>query len=91
MAYEIKVSQAALKTINKWRKSNPTLHKKCKKIFHELMDHPKSGTGHPEQLKGKGGSVYSRHITAQDRIIYEVFDDFLVVLVVALEGHYNDK
>ena len=54
MAYEIKVAQTALKTLNKWKKSNPNLYKKCQKIFHELLDHPKTGIGHPEQLKGEG-------------------------------------
>ncbi len=42
-------------------------------------------------LKGRGGDVYSRHITAHDRIVYEVFEDYLIVLVVTVEGHYRDK
>ena len=91
MAYEIKVAQAALKTLNKWKKSNPNLYKKCQKIFHELLDHPRTRTGHPEQLKGEGGDLYSRHITAHDRIIYEIFEDHLIVLVIEVEGHYKDK
>ncbi len=32
-----------------------------------------------------------RHISAHDRIIYDVYDDKLVVLVIKLEGHYDDK
>ena len=55
------------------------------------MDHPRTGIGHPEQLKGKGGDVYSRHIIAHDRIVYEVFEDYLIVLVITVEGHYQDK
>ena len=31
------------------------------------------------------------HISAHDRIIYDVYDDKLVVLVIKLEGHYDDK
>ena len=34
---------------------------------------------------------YSRHITAHDRIIYDIYDETLVVLVIETEGHYNDK
>ena len=29
--------------------------------------------------------------TAHDRIIYDIYDETLVVLVIETEGHYNDK
>nr|WP_243635806.1 hypothetical protein [Bacteroides sp. AF18-33] len=35
--------------------------------------------------------TYSRHITAHDRIIYDIYDEEIYVLVVEVEGHYNDK
>ncbi len=30
-------------------------------------------------------------ITAHDRIIYEIHDEVITVLVLDVEGHYNDK
>ncbi len=33
----------------------------------------------------------SRHITAHDRIIYDIYDDKVTVLIVQAEDHYNDK
>lgn len=27
----------------------------------------------------------------KDRIIYDIYEDYLVVLVLQLEGHYDDK
>ena len=89
--YEIKVSTDADKVIRKWKKSNPQLFKKYQKIYHELADHPRTGLGHPEALKGGNDITWSRHITAHDRIIYDIYDDALVVLVVETEGHYTDK
>ena len=89
--YEVKVSSDADKVIRKWKKSNPQLFKKYQKIFHELADHPRTGLGHPEALKGGNDITWSRHITAHDRIIYDIYDDTLVVLVVETEWHYNDK
>ena len=56
-----------------------------------MADNPKTGTGHPEPLKGGQSVTYSRRISAHDRIIYDVYDDKLVVLVIKLEGHYDDK
>lgn len=90
--YEVKVSLDADKVIRKWKKSNPQLFKKYQKIFHELADHPRTGLGHPEALKGGNDIItWSRHITAHDRIIYDIYDDALVVMVVETEGHYDDK
>ena len=45
----------------------------------------------PEALKGGNDVTYSRHITAHDRIIYDIYDNTLVVLVIDTEGHYSDK
>lgn len=89
--YEVKVSTEADKVVKKWKKSNLQLWKKYQKIYHELIDHPRTGLGHPEALKGGNDITYSRHITAHDRIIYDIYDEVLVVLVIEAEGHYNDK
>ncbi len=89
--YEVQVSSEAEKVIKKWKKSNPQLFKKYQKLYHELADHPRTGIGHPEPLIGGKGVTYSRHITAHDRIIYDIYDDVLVVLIIETEGHYSDK
>ncbi len=79
------------KVISKWKKSNPNLFKKYRKIYDELLEHPKTGLGHPEALKGGKNVTWSRHISAYDRIIYDIFDDVVEVYVLEIEGHYNDK
>lgn len=91
MIYTLFFSPQAKRTIAKWKKSNPLITKKLFKIFQELAEHPRYGTGHPEALKGGGGVTYSRHVTAKDRIIYDIYDDTVQVLVVDIEGHYDDK
>ncbi len=91
MTYTIRVSGGAGKVISKWKKSNPNLFCKYRKIYDELLEHPRLGTGHPEALKGGGDITWSRHITAHDRIIYDIYDDVVEVYVVEVEGHYGDK
>lgn len=91
MTYTIRVSKRADKVISKWKKSNPNLFRKYKDIYKELMEHPKTGLGHPEALIGGGDVTWSRHITAHDRIIYDIYDDVVEVYVLEVEGHYNDK
>lgn len=91
MNYTITFSNSSKKVLKKWKKSNPTLFKKAASILEELVEHPRTGTGHPEPLKGGNEITYSRHISAHDRIIYDVFDDRVEVHVIDVEGHYDDK
>lgn len=91
MIYRIDFSKAAQKTVAKYKKSNPVLYKKLEKLLDELMEHPRTGTGHPEPLKEGNSITYSRRITAHDRLIYDVYDEIITVLVIEIEGHYNDK
>ena len=55
------------------------------------MDYPRTGLGHPEALVGGKDITWSRQITAHDRIIYDIYDEVLVALVIESEGHYSDK
>ena len=91
MKYSIEFSEQAQKTIKKWKKSNPNSFKKLYRILPELEEHPRTGTGHPEPLKGGSGITYSRHLSGHDRIVYDIFDDVITVLVIDVEGHYDDK
>lgn len=91
MIYAVEFSKAAGKTLKKWKKSNPVLFKKASTILMDIMEHPRTGLGHPEPLVGGKDITYSRHITAHDRIIYDIYDEHVYVLVIQLEEHYDDK
>lgn len=62
MNYAVKITPTAEKTVVKWKKSNPNLHKKFKKIILELIEHPREGIGHPEALIGGNDVRWSRPI-----------------------------
>ena len=91
MTYTIKLADGVDKVLAKWKKSNPNLFKKYRKIYDELLDHPKTGLGHPEQLRGSVGITWSRRIAAHDRMIYDIYEDIVSVYILELEGHYDDK
>ena len=63
MTYTIEYSKEADRTLPKWKKSNPNLFKKATKILMDIMQHPRTGLGHPEALVGGNDVTYSRHIT----------------------------
>ena len=68
-----------------------TANSKIEKIFLELEDHPTIGIGKPEKLKYKDVNVWSRQINKKDRLIYEIIDQEVVVIIISALGHYNDK
>ena len=92
MIYELILSDEAKEHMKKWRMSGQkkTL-KKIADLFEELRQHPTTGTGHVEQLKGNLSGLWSREINKGDRMIYGIEDDKVIVNVVSLKGHYGDK
>lgn len=89
--YSIEFDRTVQKIIIKWKKSNPKLFKKLVKILEAIQDDPRNGLGHPEPLVGGNGITYSRRISAHNRIIYDIYDEVVKVLIIDLEGHYDDK
>ena len=75
-----------------WQQTDKKIVKKINELIKDIERNGLSqGIGHPEPLRGGNDVTYSRRITAHDRIIYDIYDDVLVVLVIETEGHYNDK
>lgn len=89
--YKIEFTPIAIKTVSKYKKSNPVQYKKLVKLLNELMEHPRTGTGHPEPLKLGNSITYSRRISKSDRLIYDIYEEKVTVLVLTVEGHYGDK
>ena len=89
--YSIEFDRTVQKIIAKWKKSNPKLFKKLVKILEAIQEDPRNGLGHPEPLVGGNGITYSRRISAHNRIIYDIYDETVRVLIIELEGHYDDK
>jgi len=92
MNFTLRYSEKFGKDIKSHRKAgNKTALKKINTFLEELVVHPKTGTGHPEQLKGYDGKRWSREITKKHRLVYDIEDDIVVVLVISAWGHYGDK
>lgn len=91
MKYEIEFSLEAQKVVKKFKKSNPNSYKKLYNLLPELERHPRTGSGHPEALKGFNNIRYSRRLSGQDRVVYDIHDDVISVFIIKVEGHYDDK
>ena len=89
--YRLDFTETAKQSIAKYKKSNLQAFKKIGELLKELQEHPRTGTGHPEPLKGGNNVTYSRAINKKDRLVYDVYDERVTVLVLTAEGHYKDK
>lgn len=72
-------------------KSEPKAFAKAQRFLEEMKVHPKTGTGHPEPLRGDRAGQWSRQITKKHRIVYEIHETEVIVLVLTAYGHYDDK
>lgn len=91
MKYQIHYLVSAERGLQQLYKSEPKAYQKALKLIAELRDHPRTGTCHPEPLSGDRAGQWSRRITQKHRLIYEIHDTEVVVLVLTAYGHYEDK
>ena len=90
--YSVALSPQSKKELLAIRKqSNTTLIRKIEKLFLELSEHPATGTGKPETLRGDHSGYWSRRLNKKERIIYHIDDSIVLVYVISLKGHYGDK
>ncbi len=91
MVYQIDYTDKAIEGLIRLRRSEPKAYAKVQRLIVELKEHPKTGTGKPEQLKGDRSGQWSRRITDKHRLIYTINELEVVVLVLTTYGHYEDK
>lgn len=84
---EIAYTQKALIDLELWRRSgNKAIQRKISEIIESMQQSPFEGIGKPEPLKHDLAGKWSRRISAEHRIIYQVQEDKLFIL--SLHGHY---
>ena len=87
----IEFNARAREDLEKLKRTEPKAFKKVLGLLDEIADHPRSGTGHPEPLRGDKTGAWSRRVTQKHRLVYEIHDTEVVVLVLTAYGHYDDK
>lgn len=70
---------------------SPKLSRRLYNSLKNYAQHPRTGTGKPEQLKGEPKGRWSRRITKKHRLVYEIRDTEVIVLVLTAYGHYENK
>lgn len=91
MPYRVITATQADEDLARLAVHEPKAFLKAQTFIEELREHPRTGTGHPEPLKGLPEGRWSRRISQKHRMVYRIFETEVLVLVISAYGHYNDK
>lgn len=93
MNYSLILTPRAVKELDNLKRSGQKkLVSKVADLMDELIIDPRAGTGKPERLKHySDGEMWSRRLDKKNRMVYEIRDSEIIVLVLSVTGHYDDK
>jgi toxin YoeB len=72
-----------------WAKVDIKILRKIIDLIEDTQSHPFNGKGKPEPLKHDLKGFWSRRITDEHRMVYQVTDE--EVIVIQCRFHYSDK
>ena len=87
MSCNIKISDLADKDLDYFRAYKKELYEECFLLTKELATDPTKGTGKPTRLKRIGDNVWSRRLGIEDRMVYEVYGN--TVIIAAFRNHID--
>lgn len=86
---EVKLLEDADEDLLFWMKTgNKSIQKKINQLLLSIQQTPYSGIGKPEPLKHHLTGLWSRRITSEHRLIYEIDEIQNLIIVHSLKGHY---
>ncbi len=88
---EMIFSPKAIEDLNYWKKSgNKAIQKKIENLLIAIQQDPFHGIGKPEPLKYNLSGVWSRRITQEHRLVYEINErgEIVILNILSLKGHY---
>lgn len=87
--YRIIYTDDALKDLKLLQKKAPSIIQKLKRLLAEIQENPRLGTGKAERLKGYAIETWSRRISQEHRLVYEIHENIIAVIVISAYGHYK--
>ena len=87
---EIVLLEKALRDRDYWKQvGDKKIMKRVSALLADIMEHPFTGIGKPEPLKGPLQGKWSRRINKEHRLVYSVSDGMIYVYVFSLRSHYS--
>ena len=78
----------AFEQFNDWAAQDKKIHRKIITLINDIVRQPFTGLGKPEPLKHELQGYWSRRITDEHRLVYEVTETEIIIL--SCQFHYDD-
>ena len=86
---EIKLLPQADDDLQYWKmKGEIRILKRIRALLADIQQHPFTGIGKPEPLKGENGK-WSRRITDEHRLVYSISNGMIYIYVFSMRYHYS--
>ena len=87
---EIIYSDQAKADVKFWMKSgNKIIQKRISQLLIAIENDPYQGIGKPEALKYEFSGKWSRRISNEHRLVYQLSENETVLKIHSLRGHYK--
>jgi toxin YoeB len=83
----LQLDNRAFEELREWAVENPKTLQRILRIIEECQKDPFKGIGKPEPLKGDFKGYWSRRINDEDRLVYKVTEDFIIIR--SMKEHYK--
>jgi toxin YoeB len=83
----LQLDNRAFEELREWAVENPKTLQRILRIIEECQRDPFKGMGKPEPLKGDLKGYWSRRINDEDRLVYKVTEDFIIIR--SMKEHYK--
>ena len=83
---EILFEKDALADFTEWERKNKRIFDRILELLNDARENPFKGIGKPEPLKYQLTGCWSRRITKEHRLVYQVTDT--AIIVIACKFHY---
>ena len=70
-----------------WQQHDRKMLKRINQLIRDAERDPFNGIGKPEPLRGELSSMWSRRINQEDRLVYEVIGEQLIIY--SAKDHYS--
>ena len=77
--HKIKFTKNASEDIDYWKKSDVKVYNRLKDIIRDIAISPYDGIGKPEPLKYSLSGKWSRRLTKEHRLVYELKDREIII------------
>ena len=82
---------SAFEDFTAWAMEDKKTYKKILSLIKDIKRNPTDGIGKPEPLKYELSGCWSRRITDEHRLVYQISEDNNEIIIISCKKHYaND-